>query len=107
MTKNRESVHFLNLLYDHKDYKSFDNAFSVIMKNFPEPIGLQTNTSLEDGNKFEISNWESDVLNLKKDEAKIVKNLIFRTTLHILFHNCEGKCSQIPKISLFKTGIRK
>ena len=49
MTKNRGSVHFLNLLYDHKDYTSFDNAFSIIMKNFPEPIGLQTNTSVEDG----------------------------------------------------------
>ena len=33
------------------------NSFSIIM-NFPEPIGLQTNTSLEDGNKSEISNWE-------------------------------------------------
>ena len=77
------------------------------MKNFPEPIGLQTNTSLKDGNKSDISNWERDVLNLKKDEAKIVKNLIFRTTLLILFNNCEGKCPQIPKMSLFKTGIRK
>ena len=44
------------------------------MKNFPDLIGFQTNTSLEDGNKFEISNWERDVLNLKKDGAKIVKN---------------------------------
>ena len=56
MTKVRESVHFLNLLYDHKDYANFDNAFSIIMKNFPEPILLQTNTSLEDGNKSEIPN---------------------------------------------------
>ena len=47
MTKVRESVHFLNLLYDHKDYANFDNAFSIIMKNFPEPIRLQTNTLLE------------------------------------------------------------
>ena len=46
------------------------------MKNFPEPVGLQTNTSLEDGNKSEISNWEMDLLSLKKDGAKIVKNLI-------------------------------
>ena len=107
MTKVRESVHFLNLLYDHKDYANFDNAFSIIMKNFPEPIGLQTNTSLEDGNKSEISNWEMDLLSLKKDGAKIVKNLIFRTTLLILFNNCEGKCPQIPKMSLFKRGIRK
>ena len=45
MTKVRESVHFLNLLYDHKDYANFDNAFSIIMTNFPEPIGLQTNSS--------------------------------------------------------------
>ena len=55
MTKNLESVQFLNLLYDHKAYTSFDNAFSIIMKNFPEPIGFQTNISLEDGNKSEIS----------------------------------------------------
>ena len=57
MTKVCKSVHFLSLLYDHKDYANFDNSFSIIM-NFPEPIGLQTNTSLEDGNKSEISNWE-------------------------------------------------
>ena len=75
------------------------------MKNFPEPVGLQTNSSLEDGNKSEISNWEKDVLNLKKDGTKTVKNLIFRTTLIILFNNCEGKCHEIPKMSLFKRGI--
>ena len=94
------------MLYDHKDYAKFGNAFSLIMKNFPEPIGLQANTSLEDGNKSEISNWETDVLNLKKDGANIVKSLIFRTTLLILFNNCEGKCPQIPKMNLFKKGIR-
>ena len=77
------------------------------MKNFPEPIGLQTNTSLEDSNKSEISCWERDVLNIKKDRAKIAKNLIFRTTLLLLFNNCEGKCLQIPKMSLFKRGIQK
>ena len=85
MTKVCESVHFLNLLYDHKDYANFDNAFSIIMKNFPEPIGLQTNTSLEDGNKSEISNWERDVLNLKKDGAKIVKNLDFSNNVTYTF----------------------
>ena len=106
ITKVHESVYFLNLLYDHKDYANFDNAFSIIMKNFPEPIGLQTNTSLENGNKSEISNWERDVLNLKKDGANIVKNLIFRITSLILFNNCEGKYPQIPKMSLFKRGIR-
>ena len=73
MTKVREGVHFLNLFHDHKDYANFDNAFSIILKNFPEPIGLQTNTSLEEGSKSEISKWERDVLNLKKDGAKIVK----------------------------------
>ena len=98
---------FLHLLYDHQDYTSIDNAFSITMKNFPEPIGLQTNTSLEDGNKSEISNWEMDLLSLKKDGAKIVKNLIFRTTLLILFNNCEGKCPQIPRMSLCKRRIRK
>ena len=54
MTKVRESVHCLNLLYDHKDYANFDNAFSIIITNFPEPIVLQTNSSLEGGNKSEI-----------------------------------------------------
>ena len=106
MTKVREYVHFLNLLYDHKNYENFDNAFSVIMKNFPQLTGLQTNTSLEDGNKFEISNWKRDVLNLKKDGTKIVKNLIFQTMLLVFFNNCEGKCPQIPKMNLFKRGIR-
>ena len=43
------------------------------MKNFPEPIGLQINASLEGSNKSEISNWERYVLNLKKDGAKMVK----------------------------------
>ena len=106
MTKVHESVHFLNLLYDHKDYASFNNAISIIMKNFPEPTGLQTNSALEDSKKSEISHWERDVLNLKKDGTKIVKNSIFRTTLLILFNNCGGKCPQIPKISLLKSGIR-
>ena len=46
------------------------------MKIFPESVRLQTNTSLKDGNKTEISNWEMDLLSLKKDGAKIVKNLI-------------------------------
>ena len=77
MTTVRESVHFLNLLYDHKDYANFENSFSIIMKIFPEPILLQTNTSLEDGNKSEIPNWEWDVLNLKEDGAKIVKMSFF------------------------------
>ena len=105
MTKVPERA-FLNFLYDHKDYANFDHAFSIIMKNFPKPIGLETNSSLQDGNKSENSDWERDVLNLKKDGAKIVKNLFFRTTLLILFSNWEGKYPQIPKMSLFKRGIR-
>ena len=76
------------------------------MKNFPEQIGLQTNSSLQDGNKSKISNWERNVLNLKNIGEKIVKNSIFRKTLLILFNNCQGKCLQIPKMSLFKRGIR-
>ena len=55
------------------------------MKNFPEPIGLQTNTSLKDGNKSDISNWERDVLNLKKDAAKIVKKLDFPNNVTYTF----------------------
>ena len=45
--KVRESVHFLNFLYHYKDYANFDNASSIIMKNFPESVGLETNSSLQ------------------------------------------------------------
>ena len=45
---------------------NFDNAFSIIMNNFPESIGLQTNSSLQDGNKSKICNWDRNVLNLQK-----------------------------------------
>ena len=106
MTKVRESENVLYFLYNHKDYANFDNAFSKIKKNFPEPIGFETNSSLQDCNRSENSDWERDVLNLEKDEAKIVKNLFFRTTLVILFNNWESKGPQIPKMSLFKRGIR-
>ena len=47
------------------------------MKNFPEPIRLETNSSLKDGNKSENFDWERDVLYLKNDGAKIVKKLVF------------------------------
>ena len=57
MTKIRESENLLNLLSDHKDYANFDNAFSIIMKNFPEPIELETNSSLQEGNKSENTGW--------------------------------------------------
>ena len=40
------------------------------MKNFPKPIGLETNSSLQDANKSENSDCERDVLNLKKDGQK-------------------------------------
>ena len=103
--KVRESVHFLNFLYHYKDYANFDSASSIIMKNFPESVGLETNSSLQDGSKSENSDWERDVLNLKKDVGKIVKSLIFRITLPMLLNNCKGKCPQIPKMSLFKKGI--
>ena len=49
MTKDHESVHFLNFLNDHKDYANFDNVFSIIMKNFPESIRFEINSSLQDG----------------------------------------------------------
>ena len=78
---------FLHFLYDHKDYASFDNRFSIITKNFPEPIRFETNSSLQDGNKSENSDREREVLNLKRDEPKIVKKLFFRTTLLIPFNN--------------------
>ena len=57
MTKVCESVHFLNLLHDHRDYANFDKAYSIILKNFPEPTGLESNSSLQDSNKSEISYW--------------------------------------------------
>ena len=85
MTKVRESVHFSNLLHDHNDYANFDNAFSIIMKNFLEWIGLQTNTSLEDGNKSEISNWERDVWNLKKRLGKYREKLDFSNNVTYTF----------------------
>ena len=90
-------VHFLNFLYDHKDYGNVDNAFSIIMKNFPEPIRLETKSSLQDGSKSENSDWEKDALNLKKDGTKIIKNLFFRTTLLILFNNCEVSAHKFLK----------
>ena len=51
-------MHFLNFLYDHKDYANFDHTFSIILKNFPKPIGLETNSLLQDGKKSENSDWE-------------------------------------------------
>ena len=85
MTKVRESENVLYFLYNHKDYANFDNAFSKIKKNFPEPIGFETNSSLQDCNKSENSDWERDVLNLEKDEAKIVKNLFFSNNVSYTF----------------------
>ena len=73
-------------------------------QEFPKPIGLESNSLLQDGNKSENSHWERDVLNLKKDGAKILKNLFFRTTLLTRFNNWEYP--QIPKMRLFKRGIR-
>ena len=97
-------MHFLTFLCDRKDYANFDHAFSIIM-NFLKPIGLETNSSLQNGNKSENSHWEKNLLNLKKDGTKIVKNLFFRTTLLILLNNWEGKYSKIPKMSLFERRI--
>ena len=64
-------MHFLNFLYDHKDYANFDNALSIIMSNFPEPIRLETKSSLGDYSKFENFDWERDVLNFKKMGQKL------------------------------------
>ena len=47
------------------------------MNSFPETIGLETNSSLQDGNKPENSDCERVALNLKKDRAEIAKNLFF------------------------------
>ena len=58
-------VHSSNFSHDHKDYTNFDNAFSIIMKNFPEPIEWETNGSLQESGKSK--KWEMAFLNLKKD----------------------------------------
>ena len=58
---------------------------------------METNSSLQEDNKSKNSDWERDVLNLKKDGTKIVKNSTFRTTLLILFINCEGSVSKFLK----------
>ena len=63
-------MHFLNFLYDHKDYANFDNALSIIMRNFPEPIRLETKRSLGD-HRNENFDWERDVLNFKKMGQKL------------------------------------
>ena len=55
------------------------------MNNSPEPIGFETNSSLQDGSKSEISNLGSDVLNLKKDRTKIVKELDFSKNVTYTF----------------------
>ena len=105
MTKVHESVHVLNFLYNHKDYAILDNAFSIIMKSFPEPIRLEIDSILQDCNKSQNSDWERVVLNLKEDGSKIVKNYFFRTALLVLFNNCKCKCPKIPKMSSFKRGV--
>ena len=71
------------------------------MNNFPEQIRLETKSSLQDGSKL----GEGGLFNLKKDGAKIVKNLLFRITLLIRFNNCKGKYPQISEMSLFKSRI--
>ena len=65
------------------------------MKNFPKPNGLETNSSFQDGNKSENSDWETDFLDLKKDGAKIVKNLFFEE--RYLYFSVTGRVS-IPKL---------
>ena len=47
------------------------------MKNFPKPIGFETNSSLRGGNKSENSDWQRDALNLKKRWGKNRKKLAF------------------------------
>ena len=52
-------VHYSNFSYDHKDYTNFDNAFSIIMKNFPEPIEWETNGSLQESGNLKNGRWPS------------------------------------------------
>ena len=56
---------FLKLSYDHKDMQISMMRFSIIMKNFSEPFGLETNSSLRDGSKCQNSGWERDVCGVK------------------------------------------
>ena len=45
-------VQFLNLSFDHKDYTIFDNAFSIIMNNFPaNQLNWKLGTLLQGSNK--------------------------------------------------------
>ena len=85
MTKVHESVHVLNFLYNHKDYAILDNAFSKIMKSFPKPIRLETDSILQDGNKSQNSDWERVVLNLKEDGSRILKKLVFSNNVTYTF----------------------
>ena len=70
MTKVRKSA-FFKLFIWYKDYANFDNALSIIMRNFPEPIRLETKSSLGDYSKSENFDWERDVLNFKKMGQKL------------------------------------
>ena len=56
-------VHFLNFSYDRKDNANFDNALPIIMKNFPEPIGLETNTVVHYRTitNLKIVGWTSEI----------------------------------------------
>ena len=61
---------FLNFFFDHKDYEIFDNAFSIVIKNFPEPIRLETNSTLQDGNNLKTLIGRESFWILKKMEQK-------------------------------------
>ena len=62
-----------------------DNAFSVIMKSFLEPVRLGTDSILQDGNKSQNSDWERVVLNLKEDGSRILKKLVFSNNVTYTF----------------------
>ena len=65
------------------------------MKNFPEPVGLETDISLQDGNKSEISNWERDVRRWGKNRKK----LVFFEQLYLDF-STTGRVS-VPKFLIW------
>ena len=61
---------FLNFFFDHKDYEIFDNALSIVIKNFPEPIRLETNSTLQDGSNLKTLIGRESFWILKKMEQK-------------------------------------
>ena len=55
------------------------------MESFLEPVRLETDSILQDGNKSQNSDWERVVLNLKEDGSRILKKLVFSNNVTYTF----------------------